>query len=96
MASTLFNRLSPQGTMPQAAGGTPVGTINNLANQILTAVNPQQQFNNMVAGNKDAQNAMNIINQYGNGDPKAAFLNYASQMGKDSLAKSIMSRLGLG
>lgn len=50
----------------------------------------------MVAGNKDAQNAMNIINQYGNGDPKAAFLNYASQMGKDSLAKSIMSRLGLG
>ena len=57
--------------------------------------NPEATFNQMISGNKDAQNAMNIVKQYGNGDAKAAFMNYAQQMGKGAIAQSIMKRLGL-
>lgn len=53
-------------------------------------------FNNMISNNKDAQNAMNLINQYGNGDPKAAFANYAAANGKQSLGQQIKEKLGLG
>lgn len=59
------------------------------------SINPQQAFNNMLAGNKDAQNAMNLINQYGNGDPKAAFMNYMNSMGKQTLGQQIMQKFGL-
>ena len=52
-------------------------------------------FNQMLASNKDAQNAMNLINQYGNGDPKAAFMNYMNSMGKQSIGQQIMQRFGL-
>jgi len=38
---------------------------------------------------------MNLIQQYGNGDPKAAFMNYAAQQGKNAIAQQIMQRLGL-
>lgn len=59
------------------------------------AANPQETFNQLLSQNQDAQNAMNLINQYGNGDPKTAFLNYAAQQGKSSLAAAIMQKLGL-
>lgn len=59
------------------------------------AVNPQQAFNQLLASNKDAQNAMNLVNQYGNGDPKAAFLAYAQSKGQNALATQIMQKLGL-
>ena len=59
-------------------------------------MNPQAAFSNLVSQNKDAQNAMNICNQYGNGDPKAAFMNYAAQNGKNAFAQQIMNKLGLG
>ena len=52
-------------------------------------------FNQILAENQDAQNAMNLINQYGNGDPKAAFMNYAAQTGKSALAQQILQKLGL-
>ena len=58
-------------------------------------MNPQEAFNNLISQNKDAQNALNLCNQYGNGDPKTAFMNYAAHNGKNELAKSIMSKLGL-
>ena len=70
--------------------------VSNLINQILSSANPQQMFNNMISNNKDAQNAMNLINQYGNGDPKAAFENYAVANGKQSLGQQIKEKLGLG
>ena len=57
--------------------------------------NPQGMFQQLLSENKDAQEAMNLINQYGNGDPKAAFMNYASQQGKGALAQQIMQKLGL-
>lgn len=49
----------------------------------------------MISGNKDAQNAMNIVKQYGNGDARTAFMNYAQSMGKGAIAQSIMKKLGL-
>lgn len=52
-------------------------------------------FNQMLSSNQDAQNAMNLINQYGNGDPKAAFMNYMNAMGKQTIGLQIMQRLGL-
>lgn len=59
------------------------------------ATNPQETFNKLLSENQDAQNAMNLINQYGNGDPKTAFLNYAAQQGKTNIAAAIMQKLGL-
>lgn len=59
------------------------------------SVNPQETFDKMVSGNKDAQKAVDIVKQYGNGDAKTAFMNYAQSMGKGALAQSIMKRLGL-
>lgn len=58
-------------------------------------MNPQQAFSDLVNNNPDAKNAMDLCNQYGNGDPKAAFMNYAAQKGKGAVAQLIMSRLGL-
>lgn len=49
----------------------------------------------MVGNSPEAQSAMNLINQYGNGDPKAAFMNYAASQGKQAMAQQIMQRMGL-
>ena len=59
------------------------------------ATDPKQAFNQTLQQNPDARNAMNIVNQYGNGDPKAAFLAYAQQKGQNALAQNIMQKLGL-
>ena len=69
--------------------------VKDLANKILGSVNPQQAFNNMLSKNSGAQNAMKICNEYGNGDPKTAFMNYAREKGKEGLAQQIMTRFGL-
>ena len=66
-----------------------------MVNQILTANNPQQAFNEVLSTNKDAQNAMELINKYGNGDPKAAFINYMNSQGKQEMGKRIMQQFGL-
>lgn len=92
MGSIVFNNQSQPGTTDIPGKGT----IEGIANKILGAVNPQQAFNNLLSQNKDAQNAMNLCNQYGNGDPKTAFMNYAAQNGKEAIAKTIMNKLGLG
>lgn len=49
----------------------------------------------MVSSNPDAQSALNIVNQYGNGDPKAAFMNYMNQQGKQAIGQQIMQKFGL-
>ena len=69
--------------------------VNSLISQILNSVNPKQAFDNIISNNKDAKNAMDLINQYGNGDPKAAFINYANATGKQSIAKQIAEKFGL-
>lgn len=91
MASILSNNPLPDHPMTNDPGST----IRNIANQIMSSANPQQTFQQVLGQNKDAKDAMNLIQQYGNGDPKQAFLNYASAMGKQSLAQQIMQKLGL-
>lgn len=92
MASILSNQPSTQTTQVDQ---NPIGTVNSLVSQIMGAANPQEMFNQLLSENQDAQNAMNLINQYGNGDPKTAFLNYAAQQGKSNVAAAIMQKLGL-
>lgn len=74
----------------------PTGIVNNLINQILSSVNPQQTFNNILSNNQQAKNAMDLINQYGNGDPQAAFKNYMNATGRQSFGQQIMQKFGLG
>lgn len=93
MASTIFSRLSP-GTQTQETMDT-TNPVNNIINQIMGAANPQQMFQQMVSSNPDAQSALNIVNQYGNGDPKAAFMNYMNQQGKQVIGQQIMQKFGL-
>ena len=52
-------------------------------------------FNQVLKNSPDAKNAMDLINQYGNGDPKAAFMNYMTAQGKQSLGQSIMQKFNL-
>ena len=81
-----------QETAPQ----NPVTSINSIINNILNSVNPKQTFQQVLDNSPDAKNAMNLINQYGNGDPKTAFMNYMASTGKQSLGQQIMQKLGLG
>lgn len=83
-------------TQPQPQNSNPVGAVKNLVDQIMNSANPQAAFQQMLNSSPDCKNAMNLINQYGNGDPKQAFLNYASQTGKQGIAQQILSKLGLG
>lgn len=73
----------------------PVGIVNNLIDQILHSVDPQQAFNQVLNASPDAKRAMDLINQYGNGDPKVAFMNYMSATGKQDLGQQIKQKLGL-
>ena len=72
-----------------------VSIVKTMANQIMSSVNPQQAFNQVLSASPDAKNAMDLINQYGNGDPKAAFMNYAVATGKQDIAHNIKQELGL-
>lgn len=88
--------LSENPSVSQNQMTNPVNAVKAMAEQILNSVNPQQTFQQIISQNQEAQNAMNLINQYGNGDPKQAFLNYANQTGKQKLAKEISQKFGLG
>lgn len=90
MPSILSNNQVPENEIQN-----PNGTVRNIINQILSSVNPQQTFNQILSSNQQAQNAMNLINQYGNGDPKAAFMNYMNSTGKQSIGQQIIQKLGL-
>lgn len=69
--------------------------VNNLVNQVMSSADPNQTFNQMVSKIDGGQNALKLIQQYGNGDPKTAFMNYAAQNGKSAMAELILRRLGL-
>jgi hypothetical protein len=81
---------------PQPPKNNPVSAVRDIVDQIMRSSNPQAAFQQMLDSSPDCKNAMNLINQYGNGDPKQAFLNYASQTGKSGIAQQILQKLGLG
>lgn len=91
---------APFGTMPNAtpAPSTPVDpvqTVNVLIQQIMGSSDPKAAFEQMISGSPEAQNAMQLINQYGNGDFKTAFMNYAAAQGKTALAQQLMAQFHL-
>lgn len=67
-----------------------------MAEQIMSSMDPQQTFNNILQQNPSAKKAMDMINEYGNGDPKAAFMNYMNASSKQAIGHQIMQKLGLG
>ena len=77
----------------------PFAIAKDIASQIMSSPNPQEAFNQMVNSNPALKNGMDMINQYGNGNPRTAFMNYMSSAGKQSLGSQIMEglkKLGIG
>jgi hypothetical protein len=66
----MLQKLSPR---------TPAPT-NNMLSLLQNSNNPQQLINNILTQNPQLTN---LINQFGNGDPKTAFYEYARQSGQD-------------
>lgn len=58
--------------------------LNNQPNNLMTLLensnNPEALIKNLISQNPQITN---LINQYGNGDPKTAFYAYAQKTGKD-------------
>ena len=63
------------GNTPQN-NSNPVVVVKNLVDQIMNSTDPQAAFQQMLNSSPDCKNAMDLINRYGNGDPKQAFLNF--------------------
>lgn len=95
MASILSSNSSPAMQMAIPQQGNPMDSVNSIINQIMGSQNPAVAFQQMIGNSPEAQTAMNLINQYGNGDPKTAFMNYAAAQGKQALAQQIMQKMGL-
>ena len=92
MSSILTNNPLPtSGT----ENNNPVSAVNSIIGQIMGSANPQAMFQQILQQSPDAKNAMSLINQYGNGNPKQAFMAYATATGRNELAKQILSKLGL-
>lgn len=67
-----------------------VAAAKGLVDNILNSANPQATFQQILNSNQNAKNAMDAINEFGNGDPRQAFMNYANAKGKQTLAQQIM------
>ena len=93
MPSVLTNDPLPNAETPQNAN--PIAAMNNIINQIMSSQDPKATFNQILQQSPEAKNAMDLINQYGNGDPKQAFMAYANATGRQSFAQQIRSKLGL-
>lgn len=85
-----------QGVPVAAQGSDPFESAKKLAQQIMSSQDATQAFNQMLASSPEAQRAMELINQYGNGDPETALTNYAAAQGKQAMAQQIIQKMGLG
>lgn len=71
------------GILQQIAQSNPMmQNIRQMFGMIRNAQNPQAMMNQLVTGNPNMKQAMDIINQY-SGDPKKAFYSLAEQKGID-------------
>lgn len=73
----------------------PLDAANKLVQQIMGSQDPNQAFAQMLQTNPQAQQIMALINQYGNGDPKAGMMNYAASLGQQAVAQNIAHGFGL-
>ena len=95
MASILSNNNNNNNPQNSTSDNDITNKVENIITQIINSTNPQQTFNSVLQKSPEAKQAMDLINQYGNGNPKQAFLNYASQTGRQTLAQQILQKLGL-
>lgn len=66
---------------------------NNLIAMLANSRNPQQMIQSMIENNP---NVNMLVRQYGNGDPKTAFYNYARQTNQDpNQVLSALRNLGI-
>ena len=72
----------------------PMQAANDLASQIMATPNPQVTFNNLLNQNPELKKMYDLMNQYGNNDPKAAFMNYMGSTGKQTFGQMIIQWLG--
>lgn len=61
----------------------------------MSSIDPNTTFQKVIGSSPDAQKGMEIVQKYGNGDPKTAFMNYMAEQGKQALGQQILSKLGL-
>lgn len=93
----LNNQAAPgfsQPVQPQAQND-PLFQINAMIQQVLGSPDPNAAFQQILKASPEAQNAMNIIMQYGNGDPKTAFDNFAVAQSKQAFGEEIKKKFGL-
>lgn len=64
--------------------------IDNLANMILGSSDPKAAFQQMLDSSPELKSKWDEMNKYGNGDPKAAFVNYMNANGKQTIGQNIM------
>ena len=72
----------------------PMQAAKDLASQIMATPNPQETFNQMLNKNPELKKQYDLMNQYGNGDPKAAFMNYMGSTGKQSMGQLLINWIG--
>ena len=72
----------------------PMQAANDLASQIMSTPNPQETFYKMLDQNPELKEKWDLMNKYGNGDPKAAFMNYMGSNGKQTFGNMIIQWLG--
>lgn len=87
MGSILSN--SPSQPTQQTAQN-PLEAINNLINGILESPDPNATFQQMLNASPELKSKWDEMNRYGNGDPKAAFINYMNATGKQAIGQNIM------
>ena len=93
MGSILSN--NPSQTVQDQPIQNPVGTVNSIISRILGSDNPNETFQQLINSNPMLKSKIDEMNQYGNGDPKTAFINYMNAKSKQGLAQNIMQLFGL-
>lgn len=85
-------QVNPQASNPQY---DPVASAQLLVQQIMGSNDRNAAFQQIIASSPEAQQAMNLIMQYGNGDPKAAMINMAAAQGRTAFADQVIQKFGL-
>lgn len=75
---------------------SPFDSAKAMAQQILGAPDSKLAFEQMLASNPAFKEGWDLMLKYGNGDPHAAFINRAAEMGNQMFANQIKQGFGLG
>ena len=87
--------------MPEQGNNTdPIQAAKNIVEMIMNSSNPQAEFQKILDSNPFLKEKYEEMNRYASNDPRQAFINYATQNAKSSLAeqiiKNFVSKFGVG